>query len=116
MARCVIDVGAEAFLDAYDVATGDDFQDRIRDALLECDELLALFTPFSLQRAWVFHEIGAAWLQRKRVSAVLYGLTLKDFDSDNATGAGLLSRRHVRDLNDFDQFLRELTVRCSDGR
>ena len=116
MARCVIEAGAETFLDVYDIETGDDFEERIRDAVINCDELLALFTPFSMRRAWVFMEIGAAWAQGKRVSAILYGMTIKDFDTDNATGAGLLKTRHVRDLNDFDQFLRELEVRCANGR
>ncbi len=115
MARAMIEVGAEAFLDVYDTATGDDFETRIRDALGECDELLALFTPFSVRRAWVFMEIGAAWMQGKRVSAMLYGVSLKDFDTEASTGAGLLTTRHVRDLNDFDQYLRELAVRCGHG-
>jgi hypothetical protein len=116
MARCIADLGAGTFIDIYDIATGDEFETRIRHGLAECDELLALFTPLSIRRAWVFMEIGAAWVQGKRVSAILYGLSLQDFDSEPATGAGLLAQRHVRDLNDFDQYLRELKNRCDDGR
>jgi hypothetical protein len=115
MARCVIDAGAEAFLDIYDIETGDDFDARLLDEVRACDELLVLLTPFSARRAWVFTEIGAAWGQGKRISAVLYGLSLKDLDDDNAGGAGPLRARHVRDLNDFDQYLRELAKRCDDG-
>ena len=116
MARCIGDIGAGTFLDAYDIATGDEFETRIREALSKCDELLALFTPLSIRRAWVFMEIGAAWMQGKRVSAILYGLSLRDFDAESGTGAGLLARRHVRDLNDFDTYLGELKMRCDDGR
>jgi hypothetical protein len=116
MARCIGDLGADSFLDAYDIVTGDDFETRIKDGLAGCDELVALFTPMSMRRAWVFMEIGAAWVQGKRVSAMLYGLTLRDFEGEAATGAGLLASRHVRDLNDFDHYLSELKTRCSDGR
>jgi len=116
MARCIHDIGAATFIDVYDITTGDEFEKRIWEGLLECDELLALFTPMSVRRAWVFSEIGAAWMQRKRVSGILYGLTLQDFDTEPATGAGLLPQRHVRDLNEFDTYLRELKSRCDHGR
>ena len=116
MARCIGDAGAATFIDAYDLATGDEFEGRIKDGLARSDELLALFTPLSIRRAWVFMEIGAAWIQNKRVSAMLYGVTLRDFEGEMATGAGLLASRHVRDLNDFDRYLSELESRCRDGR
>ena len=111
IARCIGDTGADTFLDTYDIVTGDDFETRIKGGLAQCDELLALFTPLSIRRAWVFMEIGAAWMQNKRVSAVLYGLTLRDFEAESASGAGLLASRHVRDLNDFDHYVTELTAR-----
>ena len=116
MARCIADIGCGTFLDAHDIDTGDDFETRIKDGLEQCDELLAFFSPFAVRRAWVFMEIGAAWMREKRVSAVLHGLTLSDLDGESGPGAGLLSRRHVRDLNDFDRYLDELKQRCGNGR
>lgn len=116
MARCIGEQGASTFIDANDLNGGDAFETEIRTEIGRSDELVALFTPLSARRAWVFMEIGAAWAQNKRVCGVLYGLTLDDMEREDAGGAGLLNNRNTMGLNDFDRYLRELKQRCDDGR
>ena len=72
IARCVEDCGASAFLDRRDIVAGDDFKTRIREEIIGCDELLALFTPWSRRRAWIRHEIGMADLLEKRIVCIFY--------------------------------------------
>lgn len=57
---CVI-VGAIIFLANDDLNKGDDFKHVIRAEVGRSDELVALFTPWSTRRNWVWVEIGAAW-------------------------------------------------------
>jgi hypothetical protein len=60
IARSIEACGATAFLDRRDIAVGDNFRRRLYEEIGRCDELLALFTPWSRRRAWVRHEIGMA--------------------------------------------------------
>jgi len=82
------DCGALTFLDVEDVASGDDFKRRVHSEIRAARELLALFTPWSARRAWVWIEVGAAWAQGKRVVAVLYGLSIPEFE-EVAGGTGV---------------------------
>jgi hypothetical protein len=66
------DSGAMTFLDNNDLSKGDDFKQVIRVEVGRSDELVALFTPWSIKRNWVRVEIGAAWVNQKRVVIVLY--------------------------------------------
>lgn len=53
--------GASTFLDEADVQIGDDFEERIVEAARNCNELLVLLTPWSIQRPYIWMEIGAVW-------------------------------------------------------
>lgn len=75
IARRIEDCGADAFLDTRDIAAGDNFKARIHEEIPKCDELLALFTPWSRRRAWVRHEIGMADVLKKRIVTRSQSLT-----------------------------------------
>ena len=64
IAREIEACGAVPFLDEANIAVGDDFEDRILDALEESKELVVLLTPWSLSRPYVWAELGAAWVRR----------------------------------------------------
>src|SRR5215813_3081416 len=68
IAKLIEECGATAFLDRKDIK--------------ECDELLALFTPWSRRRAWVRHEIGMADILQKRIVCVFYKVAIADFQGD----------------------------------
>jgi hypothetical protein len=101
---------ADTFLDRRDIAAGDDFKERIREEIPRCNELLALFTPWSRRRTWVRHEIGMADMLRKRIVCVFYQISMKDFDDDE-DGRGALEDLNVVDINAFDTYLRALSKR-----
>src|ERR1700682_4640967 len=79
IAKSIEDCGATAFLDRRDIAAGDNFKHRVHEEIGKCDELLALFTPWSRRRAWVRHEIGMADMLRKRIVCVFYKVSIADF-------------------------------------
>jgi hypothetical protein len=79
LAAAIERTGAATFLDMRDIAHGDQFKARIRDALEDCDELVALFTPWSRLRRWVWHEIGMADARSMRIVCVFYHVTNADF-------------------------------------
>jgi hypothetical protein len=111
IARNVEDCGAKAFLDRRDIAAGDNFKQRVHEEIARCDELLALFTPWSRRRAWVRHEIGMADILKKRIVCVFYKVTVADFQADE-DGLGPLDGLNTIELNNLDTYLRALRRRA----
>jgi hypothetical protein len=103
-------LGAETFLDEANVGVGEDFDERIREALERCDEMVVLLTPWSLKRPYLWAEVGAASMRRIPVIGVLYGLTARDLDRKTSAPI-LIRRRNLIDINDFSRYLRELGER-----
>lgn len=111
VAHRVEQCGASTFLDRRDIAAGDDFKIRIRDEMPKCDELLALFTPWSRRRAWVRHEIGMADALKKRIVCVFYKVTADDFKQDD-DGLGPLESLNIIDINRMDAYFTALAKRA----
>ena len=105
------DCSCEVFIDVFDIAKGDDIEDRIFKELPTCRELVALLTPWSADRNWVRIEIGAARAHGLRVVAVLYGITLADLDKDKG-GKGFLGSKNIVEINNIDDYLREVAKRA----
>jgi TIR domain len=101
------------FLDNNDLSKGDDFKQVIRVEVGRSDELVALFTPWSIRRNWVWVEIGAAWVTQKRVVIVLYQVTLSDLDTGG--GRAVLNDLNLVDINEIEHYFREVRLRV-EGR
>lgn len=108
--RCVREAGAEAFLDETHIPKGENFERRIREELGRCDELIALFTPWSSGRSWVWVEIGVGWFREVPVVAVFYGMTPEDLER-SGQGKAILGPLNALELNDLDDYLRQLSLR-----
>jgi hypothetical protein len=102
--------GASTFLDEADIEYGDDFEVRILQAVRSCHELLVLLTPWSINRPYIWLEIGAIWGQNKRIVGVLYGLTAKELVSQDGTPA-LLKRIDLVELNRIEPYFEQLKGR-----
>ena len=111
MARHLELAGATTFLDRRDIAAGDNFRNRIREEIPECDELLALFTPWSRRRAWVRHEIGMADALGKRIVCVFYKVSSRDFVRDE-DGLAPLDDLNIIDINQLDDYFTEVAARA----
>ena len=101
--------GAITFLDNNDLMKGDDFKQIIREEVGRVDELVALFTPWSMRRNWVWVEIGAAWVNQKRIVIVLYQVTLTDLDSGG--GRAVLNDLNLVEINDIERYFEEVKTR-----
>lgn len=110
IARCLEEVGVSCFLDRRDIEAGDNFKARIKVEMPKCDELVALFTPWSRNRAWVRHEIGMADQLDKRIVCVFYKVKTKDFAKD-ADGLGPLDDLNVVDINSLDAYIAAVATR-----
>jgi hypothetical protein len=116
MERCIEECGAETFLDVNDIETGDEFRSRIRVEIIGSDELVALLTPSSRRRSWLWNEIGVAWGHQKRIVAITYGMTMADLDEGDGGGRGVLEAFQFMHLNDFETYVHELRERISNGQ
>ena len=110
MARLISDAGGEPFIDIFDIKKGD----RIKEGLGEAQELVALLTPWSVERNWVWAEIAAAWALRKRYVGVIYGLTIALIEKEHG-GLAMLAPTNIVSIDDFDEYLRELCGRSGTG-
>jgi hypothetical protein len=112
IARCIKDLGADIFLDEASIPKGGDIKHTIHREIALSNEVIALFTPWSAKRSWVWIEIGAAWGQDKPVVAVFYGMELADLEQ-NGQGKGILEDINVLQLNDIEQYLKQLADRVN---
>jgi TIR domain len=110
IAEKIEQTGATTFLDRRDIATGDDWMKRLRDEVKACDDLVALYTPWSKARSWLKHEMGMAFGFEKRIVCVFYRVVLKDFDKDEE-GRGLLQGQNIIEINRLADYLKELKAR-----
>ena len=97
LGRCVRELGADTFLDETNIPKGGNFKQIIHREIASSNELLALFTPWSAKRSWVWIEIGAAWGQDKPVVAIFYGMQVRDLE-EAGQGKGILEDINVLDL------------------
>lgn len=112
IAQNVAAVGGHPFLDEADVDVGAEFEEQIRNSLDKAHEFLVLFTPWALDRPYVWAEIGAAWIRRIPIVVVVLGLSPKDFQAlPNAPV--FLKKRDIIHLNDIDQYFDQLRIRVA---
>jgi hypothetical protein len=100
----------ETFIDAFDIAEGDDFEERIFGEMRRVDELVVLLTPWSVDRHWLWFEIGAARANGCRIVPVLHHLSLDDLDKGG--GATFLKAKNVVEMNEMETYLSQLKRRA----
>lgn len=110
IAREITVRGARAFLDEADVDVGGEFEEEIRASLDAADEVVVLFTPWALERPYVWAEVGAAWIRRIPIAVVLHGLSPVEFQA-HPNAPVFLKRRDIIRLNEIDRYLTQLDVR-----
>jgi hypothetical protein len=115
IAKSIENVGASTFLDVTDIPKGSNFKQIIQNEIGVSDELIALFTPWSARRAWMWIEMGAAWGQGKPVIAVFYGMAVSDLE-ESGQGKAILDDINVLQLNDLESYVRELADRVGRSR
>ena len=109
-------LGASPFLDETNIPKGSpDFKNIIRGEIIASRELVALFTPWSAMRSWVWIELGAAWTREIPILAVFYGMQVNDLDK-TGQGKAILDDINIVNLNDFDGYLKQLCMRVMEAQ
>jgi hypothetical protein len=68
----IVVAGGTVFLAKKSLTAGEDFAERIREALRHAREVWLLLTPASLKSEWVLTEWGAAWVLEKPIIPILH--------------------------------------------
>lgn len=110
IAREIEACGAIPFLDEAHIDAGADFEEDILNFLAHAHELVVLLTPWALDRAYVWAEIGAAWGRRIPLVALLLGLTPAEVQAHPGVPV-LLKKRDLLPLNEVDVYLRQSRLR-----
>jgi hypothetical protein len=106
-------LGATPFLDETNIPKGSpNFKQLIRSEIAESRELIALFTPWSAMRSWVWIEMGAAWDREIPILAVFFGMMVNDLDK-TGQGKAILEDINIIALDDFDTYLTQLSTRVA---
>jgi len=110
LSRAITNCGATPFLDEAHINIGARFEQDILAALDRAHELVVLFTPWALDRPYIWAELGAAWGRRIPIIALIYGLTAADLQSRPGIPIFIRERDFVN-LNDIETYLSQLTAR-----
>ena len=103
-------IGADTFLDEADIEHGDDFDDEIVKASKLCTELLLLLTPWSVERPYIWLEIGFFRHDNKRIVGVLHGLKPEDISADPRIPV-LLKKIDLVEINEIGSYFTQLNRR-----
>lgn len=114
IAREIDERGGRAFLDVADINVGAEFEEDIREFLDKAHELVVLITPWSMERPYVWAEIGAAWIRRIPIVILLHGISVTDFRTSPSAPVFLKKRDMIR-LNDIELYLSQFVQRISKG-
>lgn len=87
----IIAAGGTVFLAKKSLTPGEDFAERIREALKAAREVWLLLSPASLKSEWVLTEWGAAWVLEKGIVPILHRCSPGDLPQR-------LSKLHCIDL------------------
>jgi hypothetical protein len=112
IAREISACGAVPFLDEAEIDLGSDFEEDILAFLEKAHELVVLLTPWSVERPYVWAEIGAAWGRRIPIIAPLLGMSPADLQSRPGVPV-LLKKRDLLPLNEIDKYLDQLKQRVT---
>ena len=112
IARAIAACGATPFLDEADIDAGSDFEQDIRDFINKADELVALITPWALDRPYVWAELGAAWGRGIPLVALLLGLTPSELQTRPGVPV-FLKKRNLLELNQIETYLKQLRTRVT---
>ena len=110
IAKHVRTTGASTFLDEADIEHGDDFDEEIVKASKLCTELLLLLTPWSVERPYIWLEIGFFRHDNKRIVGLLHGLKAADISGDPRVPV-LMKKIDLVDINEFESYLTQLDRR-----
>lgn len=111
----IVDAGATTFIDVNDVAKGDDIEERVFAEMRSCRELVVLFTPWAVDRNWLWVEIGAARSMDLRIVAILYQIDLPTIESERG-GSTFLRGKNLVDINELDTYFLELKRRVTEAQ
>ncbi len=73
---------------------------------------MALITPGSVGRNWVWTEIAGAWTLGRRVVGVVHGITTEEIALSHG-GLACLAPTNIIALNDFDEYILQLAGRIA---
>ena len=98
--------GAATFREDRDINGGDDIPEEIRRQIKQSKEIVVFLTPDSITRQWVTLEVGAAggWSRRMRIVLIRYHVSVDPIPD-------MIKNKKAIALNDFDDYLGELTKR-----
>ena len=103
MAEKIAETGAQYWLDERDLKGGGDIRKEINDGMHDCQEVVVLFSPNSVDSQWVSFEIGASYAKRKHLTPILNNVSHSRIT--------LLQGIKAIELNNFSQYLTELKKR-----
>ncbi|RPJ24572.1 MAG: TIR domain-containing protein [Chloroflexi bacterium] len=59
--------GLTCFMAEKSLEVGDQWINQVREAIRESETILILITPRSVSSKWVYMEVGAAWMENKKI-------------------------------------------------
>lgn len=91
--------GLSCFLAKESLKSGEPWRKEIDNALRTCGEILVIASNNSIDRPWVYYEIGVATALQKNINVILLGLIAKDLQARPALDQiQAVQRRNLKDF------------------
>jgi len=94
------------FMSGKELTGGDNFNELIRNALLNSREVCVLYTPNSKKSEWVLTEWGAFWVLKKRIVPIIHRIDIDSLPDR-------LKSLQAIDFSDLEQYVTQVKNRCS---
>jgi hypothetical protein len=106
--------GAVAWMDEA-IEAGEKFEDRLLRALDECAEHVILLSPSAITRPYVWMELGAAWVLKRKVIGILNGISVRELRAFDGMPNLIVDLNLIdsRSQLDMEKFSRELGTRVA---
>jgi hypothetical protein len=86
--------GIDAFCTPFSISAGDNFSEKIKEAISGCEELWLLLSRASYGKSWVWWELGAASVLEKHIVPILVNMPADEVTDD------ILKSLHMARIDD----------------
>lgn len=97
-------IGVKTFLDQKDIKTGESIDESIQSNIADCDDLLILISPASLNSHWVLIELGGAIALKKNIIPIFLYVGANEIPDP-------INKLLGRNINEIEKYYEELGIR-----
>jgi TIR domain len=99
------------------IGGGEDWLDNVEKRLASADAIVVIVTPVSVERPWLWFEVGATWLKSRLGNCRIYPLCVPEIDlNELPSPLNRLQARSIARADDLKLLFQELARQFGFGK